>query len=192
MSFGESQIELHPSPTWRETRPFVQEFFNFWLDGEDSFWAKTMWIGLENAGLFSNSGTGFLWTRSNVAALSLIYAESVCRLGLDFPSWIQDRSELIDIFKSYNDCEARLIEVRNAILIYFGGAHGGGQTKLFEFTLSNIVIGSNICSDLGEIRKYVKVCVKRLPNYTAYREDRLFELWSGGAILHPDYLECLP
>ena len=80
VSFGESH-ELHSSSTWPETRPFVNEFFNFWLDGEDSLWAKIMWTGLEEAGLFSNSGTGLLWTRSNVAALSLIYAESVCRLG---------------------------------------------------------------------------------------------------------------
>jgi hypothetical protein len=191
MSFGETQI-LHPSPTWPETRPFVNEFFNFWLDGEDSFWAKIVWTGLEEAGLFSNSGTGLLWTRSNVAALSLIYAESVCRLGLDFPFWIQDRSELIDIFKSYTGCEERLIEVREAILTYFGRMYGVGQTKVFEFTLSNIVIGSNRCIDLGEVRKYVGVCVGRLPHYTAYREDRLFGLWNGGAILHPDYLECLP
>jgi hypothetical protein len=136
VSFGEPQIELHPSATWPETRPFVQEFFNFWPDGKDSFWAKTMWTGLENAGLFSNAGTGLLWTRSNVAALSLIYAESVCRLGLDFPFWIQDRGELIDIFHSYDDCEERLIEVRNSIVTYFGDVYRDGQKKLFEFTLS--------------------------------------------------------
>ncbi len=151
-----------------------------------------MWPALEDGGLFAAAGMGLLWTRSNVAALSLLYAESTCRLGVDFRGWVDNRSMPVDIFHSFTECSDRIIATRSAVINFWRRADQDGSRQLFVFTLSNIVTGANGATNLAEIQQYVEGAVNTLPAYTNFREDRLFGIGAECAIVDADHLECVP
>jgi hypothetical protein len=175
------------SPTWASVRAFVHEFFVFWPDGEDRLWAKATWPALEAAGLYSAAGEdGLQWTRANVMALSLLYAESAVRLGFDIRGRYLDRNWIIITFGSINNCELRLISVREAISSLFGYPE-----KTIRPMLSSMVRGSDTCWKGESLKAYLDRACARLPDRTSFREDRLFDFWNGG-LVDPLYFECIP
>lgn len=188
--FDNENFERVPS-TWAASRNLVNEYFNFWPDGEDRTWAKTIWSAFEAGGLYSEGGEeGEQWSRTNIMALSLLYAESVVRLGFDARFPHPDRNWIIFGFGSFDNCEIRMIEVRN-VLCFDPSTGWERPEKPFRSILSSVLIGSGTCMPGDVLDAYLDEAREHLPFMTCFREDRLFDLWNG-AIINPGNLECLP
>jgi hypothetical protein len=72
----------HRPRFWEHVRPWFHEFFQFWPDGEDLIWAKSVWPVMEDAGFFSDyDHEADAWTRKHILALAILYAESAQRFG---------------------------------------------------------------------------------------------------------------
>jgi len=177
-------------------RNFAQEFFKFWPEGEDLIWCKTVWPALEHAGLFSDFDDDALaWTRSKIAALSILYAESACRFGTpDYQHGKHlDRASLMKVFGSEDDLDETLREVGSIVRNHFA-PNLEREADFFTPLIRSLVTGSGNYFKGPELQDYLLRV--RAVNFghcdmCEFREDELYRMLIGGDFKWKE-MSCFP
>ena len=107
---------------WTNVRPIFHEYFQFWPDHEDLIWAKSIWPYLVGNGLYADSDEeAIAWTRRNILALAILYAESACRFGTPDYLWLNpmERGWLTVAFGSKKNLDETLDTVGRTLCFSF-------------------------------------------------------------------------
>ena len=122
--------------TWKDARPMVHSYFNFWPDGEDRLWCKQLWPYIEKAGLtVYHTEAEEMRCSAIPGCLALMYQELITRLGVDCRVELTENNyrELFNDGAEY--IESILNKVREVLL------RSIGMQELLELTVRSIVTG---------------------------------------------------
>jgi hypothetical protein len=171
--------------TWDDASPIVYHYFNFWEDGEDLLWFKQCFPSLERHGLMSFfSEEEEMVVRGRITMLALFYGECIERVFHDGPRLSEENfKEIFDVERDV--IEEELIKMVSALV------EDIGLLEITKLTLASLLRGYGNNLPLGDFLALLQKTMDNLPDYTNWREDRVFSLFNGSS-LHPNEMECLP
>lgn len=186
--FSSDNFEKFPEKNWRSISKIVEQYFQFWPDGEDRMWLKRLWPTIEGHVFSDFSEEADLWTQNNLFILHLLYAESLSRLGVDHHhnkyltrEWIIVRFGSIDLFDEH------FFKVGNDVL-YFDDEIEHDVVLLP--LLRSVVLGSGLLFKERELSSYLERVRDMQFDYVFYNEPELHRFWAGGFFSYGD-LSCL-
>ena len=133
--------------TWKDARPMVHSYFNFWPDGEDRLWCKQLWPYIEKSGLtVYHSESEEIRCRAIPGCLALMYQELTTRLGVDCRVELTENNyrELFNDGSEY--IESILIKVWDVLL------RSIGEQELLKLTVSSILTGASSPIDSDSLK----------------------------------------